>query len=285
MTSFTSDIHFPLLGAAATAAQTASSFLSTLMKNEIDLTHASMPHVTLYLTEWQCSRAPGPDPSQCKEQLDTALSEALYALKIESCRLTISAPYAAGNYAMLNVSRCSCVQRYSDTIVNATYTLAVANQTVPSWVYTLPEPERSEKIEDVKKYGSPNVFSQFQPHVTIGWAANASAVAAAVKALAAKFAPFSYSADVVALGVSGAHGTVVRGADLAIFNLTAPNDPCANAYKAEAPCDADNVTSGGCVWCDIVDRPAFCTTTTLARQLPRFPPHMCNFRGLALGSA
>ena len=84
--------------------------------------------------------------------------------------------------------------------------------------------------------------------------------------------------NVAALGSTGAHGTVLSGQDLAVFNLTASGgDPCYRAHSAEAGCDADHLTSGGCVWCDIVDRPAFCSTRTNARSLPRFPPHNCNW--------
>ena len=113
----------------------------------------------------------------------------------------VGAPYAAGQFAMLNVTLTDCIQFASDSIVNETYSLAVPNQSVPSWVESLPEPERSEKIADVKKYGSPNVFSQFQPHVTIGWASNASAVEAAIAALT--FEPVTFSAEIVALGTTG----------------------------------------------------------------------------------
>ena len=61
---------------------------------------------------------------------------------------------------MMNVTNTPCLQRYSDLVVNATHRLSQPNQTVPGWVHTLPEPERSEKIQDVEEYGSPNVFTQ-----------------------------------------------------------------------------------------------------------------------------
>ena len=129
----------------------------------------------------------------------------------------------------------------------------------------------------MRRYGSPNVFDQFQPHVTIGWASSVTAVARAVAAL--DFEPVSFRADVAALGTTGLHGTVLRGRDLARYNLTVRGDACGAAHKDEPSCDADRVTSGGCVWCDVVDRPPFCSTRTNARRAPRFPPHRCNFRG------
>jgi hypothetical protein len=47
----------------------------------------------------------------------------------------------------------SLLPRYSDLIVNATYQYAQPNQTAPSWVSTLPEPERSEKLKMIRQYG------------------------------------------------------------------------------------------------------------------------------------
>mgnify|MGYP006146914219 CR=1 FL=1 len=269
---FTADIHFPLSGDAASVAMRANEFLSSRMHNEIDFRAKYTPHVTLYLTEWQCTEKPD---EVCKDPLLDALSSTLYGISANICTVSLSKPYAAGQFAMLNVSLLPCLQRASDTVVKGTYQLAVPNQTVPSWVYSLPEPTRSEKIALVRKYGSPNVLGQFQPHVTIGWAQNASAVAAAVAALSVK--PASFQSNVVALGSTGPHGTVLKGRDLAVFNLTVRGDACHKAHKAEAECDADKLTTGGCVWCDIVDRPAFCSTRTNARELPRFPPHNCNW--------
>ncbi len=89
-----------------------------------------------------------------------------------ACDVALTSAYAAATYAMLNVTLGSCLQEYSDAIVNATYALAEPNQTVPSWVNSLPEPERSEKLALLAKYGSPNVFSQFQVRLRVrgAWA-------------------------------------------------------------------------------------------------------------------
>jgi hypothetical protein len=39
-----------------------------------------------------------------------------------------------------------CLQDMSNEIVQATYLYITPNQTIPSWVYDLPEPLRSQKI-------------------------------------------------------------------------------------------------------------------------------------------
>ena len=136
--SYMADLHLPLSsGGAEIAAQKACAALSISMHNQIDLRKKHMPHVTLYLTEWQARE---------NNTLDDALSDALYGLAAHVCNVTLHSPYAVGNFAMLNVQLTPCLQRYSDTVVNATYKLAQQNQSVPLWVDNLPEPERSEKV-------------------------------------------------------------------------------------------------------------------------------------------
>lgn len=275
---FVADIHLPLSGAAAATALQANALLTHwLPNNQIDLLKKHTAHITLYLTEWRCSApAVGVLGALCKEPLDKALTSTLYALASDICTVKVGRPFAAGNFAMLNVSLSPCLRHTADAVVNATHQLAVPNQTVPSWVYQLPEPERSEKVRDVQLYGSPNVYTQFEPHVTIGWDANATAVAAAVATLRAR--PASFRAGSVAIGTSGPHGTVLRRRDLAVFNLSFHGgDPCTQAHANIAGCQSDNITFGGCVWCDVVDHPPFCATRLNGRNLPRFPPHQCEF--------
>ena len=130
------------------------------------------------------------------------------------------------------------------------------------------------------RYGSPNVFNQFAPHVSLAWSTDTEAIADAVKALNVSTTVFA--GEIVAMGSVGPHGTVLKGKDLARFNITDRGDVgCRHTHLTEAPCDADNVTDGGCVWCDIVDHPAFCTTTIDARQIPpppQGPPSHCNWK-------
>jgi hypothetical protein len=271
------DIHIPVGGDSYDAAIEANKFLNGKLGNsEIDFQKADTPHVTLYLTAWTCPE--GDAKFACVSQIEDAVASTMYDLyipgKFGPCNIAVSAPYATGTYAMMNVTDTSgCLQRYSDLIVNATYHLSEPNQKAPSWVNTLPEPERSEKIHDVKEYGSPNVFNQFQPHVSVAWSSDASAVKAAVAELKTKKTTFL--GDIVALGSVGNHGTVLKDKDLAIFNVTV-RKPCKH-FTTQAPCDADNLTAGGCVWCDVVDHPPFCTTKTNARTFEPQPPFHCNF--------
>lgn len=291
------DIHLPVLGTAREAVVAANVFLNAkLGNNEVDFQSKDTPHVTLYLTEFSCPDAdsasitsrpssglplsnPAP-PLTCEGRIVNAVSGVLSALQPPHgpCEIALSSPYAAGTYAMMNVTNSACLQRYSDLLVNTTHQFSRPNQTAPSWVNTLPEPERSEKLRLIKEYGSPNVFSQFSPHVTLAWASDPAAVAGAIRLLEVNRT--SFTGQVVAFGSVGDHGTVLQGKDLATFNISDSRDACRTRHKTEPACDADRVTSGGCVWCDIVDSPAFCTTESNARGFqppPQGRPFMCNW--------
>eukprot|EP00698_Gefionella_okellyi_P025461 TRINITY_DN933_c0_g1_i2.p3 TRINITY_DN933_c0_g1~~TRINITY_DN933_c0_g1_i2.p3 ORF type:complete len:120 (-),score=28.59 TRINITY_DN933_c0_g1_i2:213-572(-) len=119
---------------------------------------------------------------------------------------------------MWNSSVPACLQFMSDALVNETFLFAVPNQPIPPWVLQLPEPERSLKIAMIKRYGSPNVFSQFQPHVTLAYDDTASdSLNAAVES--AHVVPVQFVPHVMALGSVGPYGTVLRGKDIAQFDI------------------------------------------------------------------
>eukprot|EP01083_Nonionella_stella_P123392 371779_1 len=67
----------------------------------------------------------------------------------------------------------SHMQLLSDIIANSTLVQShvIPNQPVPQWVYDLPksDPSRAVKIQNVRRYGSPNVLSEFEPHLTVGY--------------------------------------------------------------------------------------------------------------------
>ncbi len=73
--------------------------------------------------------------------------------------------YVSGQYIMWNVTRDPCIQFMSDAIVDHMVSSIAesSKRTVPDWVKGLPERERKAKREMIEKYGSPNVFSQFDP--------------------------------------------------------------------------------------------------------------------------
>jgi 2'-5' RNA ligase len=182
----------------------------------IDLEHLQEPHITLYLTEFLNTNL---------DTLTRRISDA-FATKLPkpfACQVQLPASVSnASAYVMWTVTNSPCLQLLSDLIVNATFDLAVPDQPVPSWVWSLDPAIAKLKAELVKKYGSPNVYSQFQPHVTVsadgtnpvqlGNAAQSLAFQSQVKAMA-------FQAAEVAISLSGPYGTCLRGQERALFQL------------------------------------------------------------------
>lgn len=117
-----------------------------------------------------------------------------------------------------------CLQQWSDLLVKRISQYIVPNQPIPDWVLGLPEPLRSEKISMIKKYGSPNVFDQFQPHVTLAWDDKEPMEPAFQKL---NLQPRTVYTRSVAIGAVGPHGTVLRGITYGRFavNSTSSSRP------------------------------------------------------------
>jgi len=109
-----------------------------------------------------------------------------------------------------------CLQAMSDAVVQATFTLAKPNQAVPPWVYNLPKAEQAAKIAMLKKYGSPNVFTQFQPHLTVAFdtADNLDQIYGALKVTG------NFSVSDITVSHVGPHGTVLTNGSLADFPIS-----------------------------------------------------------------
>lgn len=134
---------------------------------------------------------------------------------------------ASGNYTLWNAANNSGLQALSDLVVTSLFRLATPNQSVPSWVYSLPEPERDRKIAMVKKYGSPNVFSEFNPHVTVAYHPEDNMT----QIVRAKFTPSPnahWVAETVAISHVGPFGTVLRNGQIAKVNLPRGSTMAAN---------------------------------------------------------
>ncbi len=74
-----------------------------------------------------------------------------------------------GAYTMLNINKTSCLQTLSNTIVQSVQSFIKHPIICPSWIGSLPEPQRSMAIYNCREYGSPNVFDTFAPHLTVGF--------------------------------------------------------------------------------------------------------------------
>ncbi|KAL6075947.1 RWD domain-containing protein [Balamuthia mandrillaris] len=161
------------------------------------------PHVSLYLTEFQTDKIP---------HAIKAVQKLLFIdYKQDFCNLlvTLSGTTVSGSYGMWDADLTSTLQLLSDAVVNATYQWIVPNQPVPDWVKNLPEPARSKKIALVKKYGSPNVFSGFEPHVTLAWD-NVEDLTSPFEQISALHKDHVITPPSIGFGEVGNYGTVLR---------------------------------------------------------------------------
>ena len=95
------DIHLPVTDAAATTALAASAYLHSKLKDdEIDFIATDTPHITLYLTVWQCT-SPSPSTAECIESIKEAVDKTVKEVLAENqgaCELTLTNPYAQGKW-------------------------------------------------------------------------------------------------------------------------------------------------------------------------------------------
>ncbi|KAJ3445969.1 hypothetical protein M0812_08504 [Anaeramoeba flamelloides] len=179
--------------------------------NDIDLKNVALPHCTLYLTSFYVNDL---------DNIKQGVSEAIKAIK-PCLDLRMGKVSATGTYGMWEMEKPDCLQQMSDLIVTNTKQFIQPNQPIPAWVKNLPEPIRDLKIKMIQEYGSPNVFSQFAPHVTIGYDNSTTTnFDKIVNSLRPK--PISYETKEIGIGISSKHGTVLRGKDLADYFIQPP---------------------------------------------------------------
>lgn len=111
-----------------------------------------LPHITLYLSHYQTSALP-----IIKSKIQAlAKRQAAFPIMINSVEKT------KGNWLMLTIQNSPQLQALADEITVNLMPLTEKNITPPTWLNYYPE-----KRHHFTQYGSPNVFSQFQPHITL----------------------------------------------------------------------------------------------------------------------
>ncbi|KAL7712902.1 DNA repair and recombination protein RadA [Entamoeba marina] len=126
------------------------------IENYINFTKCA-PHVTLYLTSF---------PEDKIDEISVVVAQTLREMR--GCHIHPTTMYVSGSYFMWTVEKNECLQLLSDTIVNATAQYRNTSYECPGWVYGLPDGESKErKIKYCELYSSPNVFEEFDPHITL----------------------------------------------------------------------------------------------------------------------
>ena len=109
-------------------------------------------HNTLYLTEYKAENLP-----QVKEVVDSLAKEAK-PIEIEFYRLRKT----GGNWLMLDAKNTIELQQLADLATIRLNKYRAMDAEVPGWAKSIPE-----KVKSFKAYGSPNVFMNFDPHITL----------------------------------------------------------------------------------------------------------------------
>ncbi len=114
-------------------------------------------HLTLYLTEYQDDKLP-----EIKKVVDEIASKQKpFSVKFNGIHAT------PGHWLMLDAVKSAELQNLSDEVVNKLVNVRDKNAQVPNWAKNIPA-----KAESFKKYGSPNVYQNFDPHLTLTTPAN-----------------------------------------------------------------------------------------------------------------
>ncbi len=109
-------------------------------------------HITLYLTSF---------PSNQKDALQQAVKQV--ALKWHSFAVAAKGvTITKSNWAFINITPSDQLQRLADEITLAASPLRATNVALPGWVKAYPN-----KLAAFERYGSPNVFQNFEPHLTL----------------------------------------------------------------------------------------------------------------------
>lgn len=109
-------------------------------------------HATLYLTDF---------PEGSEDAIKAAVKKIVaqhQAFPIKAQGFTVT----PSNWAFINLELSSKLQRLADEITLAIEPLRDHQAALPGWVKNYPN-----KLEAFKRYGSPNVFQNFQPHLTL----------------------------------------------------------------------------------------------------------------------
>lgn len=131
-------------------------------------------HLTLYLTDYNNDKLP-----QIKAVVDKLAAQTKpFKVKFNGIHAT------GGNWLMLDAEKSTTLQALADEATNALLPLRDTNAPIPNWAKNLPA-----KVKSFQQYGSPNVFQNFDPHITLTTPANKIALSQFFRAY--PFAPFS----------------------------------------------------------------------------------------------
>lgn len=109
-------------------------------------------HATLYLTDFP------PDAKALIKQRIEQIAQHYQAFAIEANGASIT----QGNWVFIDLDWNKTLQRLADDVTLSIEPLRITEPALPDWVKHYPT-----KLQAFKRYGSPNVFQNFEPHLTL----------------------------------------------------------------------------------------------------------------------
>ena len=134
--------------------KTVSTISNQLKQQQLSSLYSQgfLPHITLYLTEY-----PAKNLNLLKQQAQQLANQwHSFDLTLDHIQRT------KGNWLMLDVNNTPELQRLADTAAIMVAPLRTMDPKIPTWVSHYPE-----KLAAFQRYGSPNVFTNFEPHITL----------------------------------------------------------------------------------------------------------------------
>ncbi len=144
-----------------------------------------LPHVTLYLTEYPEKNL----PALKKDVATIARQGHSFHVVMTGIKQT------KGNWLMLNVDRNQTLQHLADAVTVAVEPLRARDPVLPDWVTHFPS-----KLASFKRYGSPNVFTNFDPHITLMPESDPHKLTQFMKKYGDSFQPLTFKA--VGIGIA-----------------------------------------------------------------------------------
>ncbi len=152
-------------------------------------------HITLYLTTYDEAAIPG---LLAKVEMLTTTQPAV-PLKAEGFTVT------AGNWVFVDAVKETELQQLADKLTNALSPLRDLSAPLPAWVNAYPQKKAVFEL-----YGSPNVFAQFEPHMTLLAAEASPALPAMKKHFAASPPSATGYVKAVGVGLADAKGQITK---------------------------------------------------------------------------
>lgn len=173
--------------------KTVSTISNQLKQQQLSSLYSQgyLPHITLYLSQYSTSNL-----KLLKQQAQQLASQwHQFPLTLEHIERT------KGNWLMLEISNTRELQRLADTAAITVSPLRSMDQTAPTWVSHYPE-----KLAAFQRYGSPNVFTNFEPHITLLAQSDSQKLTQFMTKYGQKFQPMKFNALGIGIAAVNSNG-------------------------------------------------------------------------------